>query len=169
MAAQLMSCLLALAFTVPRIAPTPTPAIDDTPRPRPHAVTLWQVDSHVLANLLTETPMRKSDLPLTVVAGEITRCESSTCTVPLTLRASGAQGPVTLAFAVANAKGELSDVQHASCGLDSCSVSLVLTRGRNTVSIGVMDPIAQMTAYTTLHVDANRSVAKATPGKTEWF
>jgi len=166
MASQLFSCLLALAFTVPRVAVTPT--LDVTPQRRAHAVTLLQVDSHVLANLLTETPMRQSDLPLTVVAGEIARCESSTCTVPLTLRASGARGPVTLAFAVANARGELSDVQHAECGMGSCSVSLVLTRGRNTVSIGLIDPIAQMTAYTTLRVDANRRVA-ATPGKTEWF
>jgi hypothetical protein len=168
MGGQLFSCLLALAFTVPRIAPTPAPALDPTPHARAHAVTLLQVDSHVLANLLTEAPMRKSDLPLTVVAGEIARCESTTCTVPLTLRASGAQGPVTLAFAVANARGELSDVQHAACGMGSCSVSLVLTRGRNTVSIGVIDPIAQLTAYTTLHVDANRRVAAST-GKTEWF
>ncbi|HJT17757.1 MAG TPA: hypothetical protein VJ853_10230, partial [Thermoanaerobaculia bacterium] len=133
-----------------------------------HAVTLFQVDTHVLANLLTETPMRKSDLTLTVVAGEITRCESATCTVPLTLRASGAEGPVTLAFAVANSKGEISDIRHADCGVGGCSVSLVLQRGINTVSVGVIDPIAQMTAYTTLHVDAERSVA-AKPGRTEWF
>jgi hypothetical protein len=166
MAGGLFSCLLALAFSIPRTAPTPPSALIDAPHTR-HAVTLFQVDTHVLANLLTETPMRKSDMTLTVVAGEITRCESSTCSVPLTLRASGGEGPVTLAFAVANSKGEISDVRHADCGVGACSVSLVLQRGLNTVSIGVIDPIAQMTAYTTLHIDANRAVAKA--GRTEWF
>lgn len=169
MGGQLFSCLLALAFSVPGSVPTPAPLLDLTPHARSRAITLPQFDNHVLANLLTETPMRRSDLTLTVVAGEITRCESATCTVPLTLRASGGQGPVTLAFAVANSKGELSDVQHADCGMGACSVSLLLQRGRNAVSIGVIDPIAQMTAYTTMHIDANRAVAKATPGKTEWF
>ena len=154
MGGQLLSCLLALAFSIPGTAPnTPSPLLDPAPsHVRSRAVTMPQVDSHVLANLLTELPMRRSDVPLTVVAGEITRCESTTCTVPLTLRASGAQGPVTLAFAVANSKGELSDVQHADCGMGACSVSLVLQRGLNTVSIGVIDPIAQTTVDSLLKI-----------------
>jgi hypothetical protein len=127
-----------------------------------------QLDNHVLANLLSDSPIRHSDMPLTVVAGEITRCESQTCAVPLTLHVSGAVGPVTLGFAVANSRGELSEVRHASCGSGSCTVSLILERGRNTVSIGVIDALTRTSAYTKLHVNANRSVA-ATPGKTVWF
>src|SRR5207245_10173261 len=118
-----------------------------------------QVDNHVLANLLTEIPMRQSELPLTVVAGEISRCGSETCTVPITLRVSGAEGPVTLAFAVSSTRGQLSEVHHAECGSGACSVSLVLELGRNTVSIGVIDVLSQMTAYTTLRVNALRSLA----------
>jgi hypothetical protein len=126
-----------------------------------------QLDNHVLANLLTETPVRQIETPLAVVAGEITRCESRTCTIPITVRVNGAEGPVMIAFAAANARGELSDVRHAECGTGACSVSLVLERGKNTISVGVLDALSQTTAYTTLRVDANRVVAKV--GKTEWF
>jgi hypothetical protein len=72
-----------------------------------------------------------------------------------------------IAFAAANARGELSDVRHAECGTGACSVSLMLERGKNTISVGVLDALSQTTAYTTLRVNANRVVAKV--GKTEWF
>jgi hypothetical protein len=72
-----------------------------------------------------------------------------------------------LAFAVAHAKGQLSDVQHSECGTGSCGIALILERGRNTISIGVVDALSQTTAYTTLRVNATRAVAQA--GKTEWF
>jgi len=126
-----------------------------------------QLDNHVVANLLTESPVRQSDAPLLVVTGEITRCGSETCTVPLLVRVSGAQGPVTMAIAVADSKGELSEVRHADCGTGACNILLVLERGRNTVSVGVIDGLSQATAYTTLRVNANRAVARV--GKTEWF
>ena len=173
MVGSVIASLIAVMSFVPRTSPL-APLLEPAP---PHSSTAdatgyrslaAQLDNHVLANLLTDAPMRHSDMPLTVVAGEITRCESQTCTVPLTLRVSGAQGPVTLGFAVANARGELSEVHHAACGSGSCSVSLVLARGLNTVSIGVIDVMKRTSAYTTLRVNANRSVA-ATPGKTEWF
>jgi hypothetical protein len=126
-----------------------------------------QVDNQVVANLLAEPSSRHNDLPLTVVAGEVSRCELQTCAIPLTVHVSDAAGPVTLTFAVENAKGELSEVHHAECGMGTCSVSLILERGRNTISIGVLDGLTQSTAYTTLHVNATRAVAQA--GKTEWF
>ena len=175
---QLVACLFAFAAAafadVPRSAPS-SPMIDPAapaacpPRVLAFRSLIAQVDNHVLANLLTEIPMRQSELPLTVVAGEITRCESETCTVPITLRVSGAEGPVTLAFAVSSARGQLSEVHHAECGSGACSVSLVLGRGRNTLSIGVIDVLSQMTAYTTLRVNAARSLAARQPGKKEWF
>ena len=73
-----------------------------------------------------------------------------------------------LSTALANAKGELSDVRHAECGTGSCTVRLVLERGKNTISIGAIDGLSQTTAYTMLSLNATRSIA-GTPGKTEWF
>jgi hypothetical protein len=126
-----------------------------------------QLDNHVIANLLTDIPLRQNELPLTVVGGEVTRCESQTCTVPLTVRVSGTEGPVMLAIAVANAKGQLSEVRHSECGTGSCGVALVLERGYNTISIGAVDALSQTTAYTTLRVNAARAVAQNR--KSEWF
>jgi hypothetical protein len=126
-----------------------------------------QIDNQVVANLLAEPQARSNDLALSIHAGEITRCESRTCHVPLTIRVAEAQGPVSLAFAVANAKGELSDVQHAECGNGTCTISLILERGRNTLSVGAVDGVSHSSGYTTLHVNANRSFAAN--GKTEWF
>jgi len=126
-----------------------------------------QIDNQVIANLLTETPARSNDLMLSIVAGEISRCESHSCQVPLTIRVAAAQGPVSLAFAVANAKGELSDVHHAECGTGACNISLIVERGRNTVSVGAVDGVTQTSGYTTVQVNAARAVA--VNGKTEWF
>jgi hypothetical protein len=176
--AQVVACLFAVVAAtfadVPRSV-TSSPVIDPAapaacpPRLLVFRSLMSQVDNHVVANLLTEIPMRQSELPLSVVAGEITRCESESCVVPVTLRVSGAEGPVTLAFAVSNARGQLSEVHHAECGSGSCSLSLKLERGHNTVSVGVIDVLSQMTAYTTLRINAERSVASRQPGKTEWF
>ena len=169
MVGSILASLIAVISFVPRtspLAPLLEPAPAGTARASSFRSLSAQLDNHVLANLLTDAPVRHSKL--TVVAGEITRCESRTCTVPLTLRVSGAEGPLTLGFAVANSKGELSEVAHAGCGTGDCTVSLVLERGINTVSIGVVDEMTRTDEYTTLRVNANRAVA-ATPGKTEWF
>jgi hypothetical protein len=173
---RLMAWLLATAFAGVAVAAYRTPSrpplpIEPSAPKGAHFLAFRsltaQLDNHVLANLLAEVPLRQIDNPLAVVEGEITRCGSKTCTIPLTVRVNGAEGPVVIAFAAANARGELSDVRHAECGTGACSVSLVLERGKNTISVGVLDAIAQTTAYTTLRVDANRVVAKN--GKTEWF
>ena len=173
---RVLACLIATAFATVATAAYKTPARSPivVEAVTPKAVRFLafrslatQLDNHVLANLLTEVPVRQIDTPLAVVAGEITRCESQTCTVPLTVRVNGAEGPVMIAFAAANARGELSDVRHAECGTGACNVSLVLERGKNTISLGVLDALSQTTAYTTLRVNANRVVAKV--GKTEWF
>ncbi|PYQ28989.1 MAG: hypothetical protein DMF57_16860 [Acidobacteria bacterium] len=123
--------------------------------------------NQVIANLLTETPARSNDLKLSIMAGEISRCESRTCQVPLTIRVAEAQGPVSLAFAVANSKGELSDVHHAECGTGNCNIALIVERGRNTVSVGAVDGVTQSSGYTTVQVNATHAVA--VNGKTEWF
>lgn len=174
---RIVACLFALASigaAYKRVAPPPTMGRSDfAPRPSsPRRVLPFRsltepIDTQVIANLLTDQPVLHNELPLVVVPGEISRCEMQTCNVPLTVRVADAEGPVTLAFAVANAKGELSDVHHAECGRGACNVSLILERGRNTISVGVIDGLSQSTAFTTLRVNATRSMAQA--GKTEWF
>lgn len=174
-----IACLLATTLagaafagfkTIPLQAP---PSLVQAPRvaPRSHLLSFSsltaEIDSQVIANLLADLPTRRNDLPLTVVAGEITRCEAQTCSVPLTVRVGEAGGPVTLAFAVANEKGELSEVHHVECGTGSCGVSLIVEQGRNTISVGVIDAVGQATATTMLRVNAVRNIARA--GKTEWF
>lgn len=127
----------------------------------------WQVDNQVIANLLADAPTRTNDVSVSVVAGEIARCESKTCQVPMTVRVGNALGPVALTFAVANPRGQISEVKHLECNTGSCSVSLILERGQNTVSIGVLDGIAQTTGYATKRVNAMRNVADR--GNSEWF
>jgi hypothetical protein len=126
-----------------------------------------QVDNQVIANLLADAPLRSADLALTAVAGEIARCESATCQVPVTIRVDGAQGPISLSFAVATPKGRLTDVQHVECSTGDCSVALILERGRNVVSVGVFDAVAQATGYTVVRVNAARAMADR--GRSEWF
>ncbi len=124
------------------------------------------VDERVLANLLAPVNDR---MPLTVVTGEVTRCESDVCHVPMLVRMPAPPvGPVRLSFAVANAKGQLSDVQHAECGTGECTVDLIVERGRNTLSIGAVDGLAHTAGFTTLTVNARRQPL-ASRGKTEWF
>ena len=128
MLGSVIASLIAVVSFVPRtspLAPLLEPASNGggVTRTVAYRSLSAQLDNHILANLLTDAPIRHSDMPLTVVAGEVTRCQSRTCTVPLTLRVSGAEGPVTLGFAVANAKGELSEVHHAACGSGSLSIS----------------------------------------------
>src|SRR5207253_10568081 len=89
MVGSLIASLMAIASFAPR-TPPPSPVTEAfgacPPRVLKFRSLSAELDNHVLLNLLTDVPMRKSELPLTVVAGEITRCESQTCTVPLTLQ-----------------------------------------------------------------------------------
>jgi len=128
---------------------------------------LSQIDTRVMANLLTDAMPRANDVPLSVIAGEVDHCEDRTCSIPLTIRVTEASGPLLMGFAVSSASGELSRVRHFECGTASCSVTLILERGHNTISVGIGDAIAGATAYTTIEVNADRTLAKA--GRTEWF
>ena len=100
---RIMPFLIATAFATVAMAAYKTPARSPivVEAIAPKAVRFLafrsltaQLDNHVLANLLTETPMRQIDTPLAVVAGEITRCGSQKCTIPLTVRVNGAAGTV---------------------------------------------------------------------------
>lgn len=127
------------------------------------------VDSRVLANLLTDSIPRGTGGVVTVSPGEITRCDAGTCHVPLNVKVSNAAGPVSLSFAVASERGLLSDVHHAECGNGTCTVDLVLEKGRNTLSVGALDGIAQATSFRVLTVNTILNPAIASNPKTEWF
>lgn len=158
-----------------KTTPKPTTELSATTPKQPRRAPFFsfrslalQVDNQVVANLLSDAPARPNDITLTVLTGEIARCEQATCAVPMNVRVENAQGPVAITFAVANPRGELSATRHAECFTGNCVVSLILERGQNTVSVGVLDGIAQATGFTTLRVNATRSVA-ADRGKSEWF
>jgi len=170
-------CMLTALFGLVAVAhERPTPVTGATPdRPTPNLThrnatvsrgVVDHVDERVIANLLAPVNDR---LPLTVVTGEVTRCESDICHVPMLVRMSDTPvGPVRLSFAVANSKGQLSDVQHADCGTGECMVDLIVERGRNTLSIGAVDGVAHTAGFATLTVNAQRQPV-ASRGKTEWF
>jgi hypothetical protein len=155
-----------------RAVPAPVPT---TERPTPSVAprnsivsrnVIDHIDERVLANLLAPV---NDHIPLTVVTGEVTRCESDVCHVPMLVRMPETPvGPVRLSFALANAKGQLSDVHHADCGAGECTVDLIVERGRNTLSIGAVDGVSHTAGFATLTVNAQRSRVAAR-GKTEWF
>jgi hypothetical protein len=127
-----------------------------------------EVDAQVLANLLVDVIPRSNGVVVSASAGEVNRCEDSTCHVPLTIKVAAATGPVSLTFAVANSKGVLSDVQHAECGTGACTLDLILERGRNTLSLGAVDGVAQTSGFRLMTLNATRSRMAGKP-KTEWF
>ena len=168
-------CMLMALAGVTAAAHERSVPTDTAERPSPRPVTrnatasrgvIDHVDERVLANLLAPVNDR---MPLTVVTGEVTRCESDVCHVPMLVRMSDTPvGPVRLSFAVANAKGQLSDVQHADCGTGECTVDLIVERGKNTLSIGAVDGLAHTAGFATLTINAHRQPL-ASRGKTEWF
>ncbi len=175
---MLMTSAVSASVEYPTVKPTPPPSVMKAFTPQTRRVSksarflsyrtvASQVDNQVLANLLADAPVHANDIVVSATTGEIGRCESHTCQVPMNVRVDGAQGLVTLTFAVANSKGELSDLQHVECNVGDCVVSLILERGQNTISLGVLDGLAQSTGYTTMRVNATQSVADK--GKTEWF
>jgi hypothetical protein len=127
-----------------------------------------EVDARVLANLLVDVIPRNNGVMLSASAGEVSRCESGTCHVMLTIKVADATGPVALTFAVANAKGVLSDVQHAECGTGACTIDLILEKGRNTLSLGALDGVAQTSGFKLMTINASRPPMAGKP-KTEWF
>jgi hypothetical protein len=125
------------------------------------------LDARVLAALLASTPM--SDFDFTVRTGEVGLCEGRTCSVPVTIKLPDTAPPMKLAIAVANAKGEISEVRHAECVTQQCTVRLVLERGRNTIAVGAGDQFSQTAGVSLTTVEANPNVAISATAKTEWF
>jgi hypothetical protein len=161
----------------PAATNTPVPADTPTvPRPLPgklriHTVphgrrTVSDLDSRVLASLLAL--QASSDFDFEVRAGEVS-CDGKVCTVALTVRLPEALPPMRLAIAVANSRGELSEVKHADCLSSVCNVQLMVDRGRNTISVGAADGLLQTSAFVLTSVMAVPHLEASTHGRSEWF
>ena len=128
--------------------------------------TVSDFDSRVLASLLAlQSP---SDFDFEVRAGDVS-CNGGTCTVALAVRLPEALPPMRLAIAVANSRGELSEVKHADCLASICSVQLVLERGRNTISVGAADGLLQTAGFVLTSVVASPRLEASAQRRSEWF
>jgi len=124
------------------------------------------LDSRVLASLLAlQSP---SDFDFEVRAGDVS-CDGRTCTVSLGVKLPETLPPMRLAIAVANSRGELSEVKHAECLSSTCTVHLVLERGRNTISVGAADGLLQTAGFVLTSVVATPHLEARGPGRSEWF
>jgi hypothetical protein len=124
------------------------------------------LDSRVLASLLAL--QSRGDFDFEVRAGDVS-CDGRRCTVSLAVKLPEALPPMRLAIAVANAKGELSEVKHADCLTSTCTVHLVLERGRNTISVGAADGLLQTAGFVLTTVVATPNLEASTRGRSEWF
>ena len=161
--------------TITRMPAAPAPSSPTAARPRPLNPTLRRqprkavssdVDSRVLASLFAMAA--QSDFDVAVRAGEIT-CDAHDCTVALTVKLPEMIAPSRLSIAVAGPKGELSDVKHADCLTSLCSVQLVVERGRNTIAVGVSDPLSHTAGFALTDIRANTNLPMTARGRTEWF
>ena len=135
--------------------------------PRGMRRSVSDLDSRVLASLLAL--QSRGDFDFEVRAGDAS-CDGSVCTVSLAVKLPDSLPPMRLAIAVANAKGELSEVKHAECLTSVCSVQLVLERGRNTISVGAADGLLQTAGFVLTSVVATPNLEASTRRpRSEWF
>ncbi len=135
-------------------------------RPTHSRRTVSDLDSRVLASLLAlQSP---SDFDFEVRAGDVS-CNGGTCTVTLAVKLPESLPPMRLAIAVANTRGELSEVKHADCLASTCSVQLVLERGRNTISVGAADGLLQTAGFVLTSVVASPHLEASAHRRSEWF
>jgi len=164
----------AAAVTTTPPPQTPAPAVVRPPQRtvlRHHPLRpgnlVTDLDARVLASLLSSTPA--SDFDVAVRTGEVGLCEGGTCSVPVTIKLPETAPPMKIAIAVANAKGEISEVRHADCVTQQCTIRLVLERGRNTIAVGAGDQVSQTAGISLTTVVASPNVSISQKGKTEWF
>ena len=172
-------CLLAASAAAAAVtgSTTPQPPAPTVVRPpqrpllRHHPIRpgnlVTDLDARVLAALLASTSV--SDFDFTVRTGEVGLCEGRTCSVPVTIKLPDTAPPMKIAIAVSNAKGEISEVRHADCVTQQCTIRLVLERGRNTIAVGAGDQLSQTAGISLTTVEANPNVSISAKGKTEWF
>ena len=175
---SLVPCLAlaasAMAAPMTTITPPPVSIANGTPDARDRTVVpalpqhvrrsiTSDVDAQVLAHLFSATTRSDFDVAISAVP---TTCNSRTCRVAVTVRLPETTAPLRLSFAVANPKGELSDVKHADCLTSVCIVQLVLERGRNTIAVGASGGAAHAAGFATTQIEA---VVPMSARKTEWF
>jgi len=173
-------CLLAAsldaaaAVTSTTTTPAPVPTVVRPPQRtllRHHPIRpgnlVTDLDARVLASLLASVPV--SDFDFAVRTGEVGLCEGRTCSVPVTIKLPETAPPMKIAIAVANAKGEISEVRHADCVTQQCTIRLVLERGRNTIAVGAGDQLSQTAGITLTTVEANPNVSISAKAKSGWF
>jgi hypothetical protein len=172
-------CLFAVSAAAAAVtgSTTPQPPAPTVVRPpqrtvlRHHPIRpgnlVTDLDARVLAALLASTPV--SDFDFTVRTGEVGLCEGRTCSVPVTIKLPDTAPPMKIAIAVSNAKGEISEVRHADCVTQQCTIRLVLERGRNTLAVGAGDQLSQTAGISLTTVEANPNVSISAKGKSEWF
>jgi len=166
------STVVAATTTTTATQPTPAPTVLRLPKTtlRHHPLRagnlVTDLDARVLASLLASTPV--SDFDFIVRTGEVGLCEGHTCSVPVTIKLPETAPPMKIAIAVANPKGEISEVRHADCVTQTCTIRLVLERGRNTIAVGAGDAISQTAGITLTTVEASPNLSMA-KGKSEWF
>jgi len=170
----LFAASVSAAAAVTTTPPPQTPAVVRPPQRtvlRHHPLRpgnlVTDLDARVLASLLSSTPA--SDFDVAVRTGEVGLCEGGTCSVPVTIKLPETAPPMKIAIAVANAKGEISEVRHADCVTQQCTIRLVLERGRNTIAVGAGDQVSQTAGISLTTVVASPNVSISQKGKTEWF
>ena len=122
------------------------------------------VDAQVLANLFAAEP--RSDFDVAVSSGNIS-CDARRCRVAVNVRLPETTAPARLSFAVASPKGELSEVRHAECMTSTCTVQLVLERGRNVIAVGAADAMTRGSGFATTQIVADAPQTARRKG--EWF
>jgi hypothetical protein len=146
-----------------RHAPAPTPRLRAG---RAIRQSIADLDARVLASLLAL--QSRGDFDLQVRVGDLS-CEGATCSIPLAVKLPDGMPPMRLAVAVANARGELSEVKHVECLGAVCNVQLVVDRGRNTISVGAADGLSQTSAFALTTVTASPGLEANVRGRSEWF
>jgi hypothetical protein len=169
-----VSAAAAVTVNTPATQPAPAPAVIQAPQHtvlRHHPLRpgnlVTDLDARVLASLLSSTPA--SDFDVSVRAGEVGLCEGGTCSVAMTIKLPDTAPPMKISIAVANAKGEISEVRHADCVTQQCTLRLVLERGRNTIAVGAGDQLSQSAGISLTTIVANPNVSISQKGRTEWF
>ena len=126
-----------------------------------------ELDERVIASLLSVGV--RSDFDVNIAVGEATMCDNRTCTVPVTVTTSQSDKPATLAFAVRDERGNLSDVHHTECVKSPCTVALLVERGRTSIAVGAADESTQSAGFARLTIRAVSPPALVSKEKSAWF
>ena len=126
-----------------------------------------ELDERVIASLLSVGV--RSDFDVNISVGEITMCDTKTCTVPVTVTMSQSDKPATLAFAVRDARGNLSDVHHTPCEKSPCTVALLVERGRTSIAVGAADESTQSAGFARLTIPSVSPPTLLAKEKNAWF